>query len=173
VVRRPVALTIAGSDPSGGAGIQADLKTFAAHGVYGSSVITLLTVQSTRGVRRVQMVDAEFVAEQLESVLEDLPVAAIKTGAVGDERVVRAVAAVLKTKALPLVVDPVMVAKSGDALLEPGAVAALREELLPLATLSTPNAPEAERLYGLELGRLKTSADLLSLARAHPEPPFF
>lgn len=168
-MKRPVALTIAGSDPSGGAGIQADLKTFAAHGVYGSSVITLLTAQNTRGVRRVQMVDPDFVTEQLESVLEDLPVAALKTGALGDEKIIHAVAKVLRDKAIPLVIDPVMVAKSGDALLEPGAVAALREELLPLAMLCTPNAPEAAYLYGLEPGRLKVPEDLLALAQAHPE----
>jgi hydroxymethylpyrimidine/phosphomethylpyrimidine kinase len=168
-VRRPVVLTIAGSDPSGGAGIQADLKTFAAHGVYGSSVLTLLTVQNTRGVRRVQLLDPDFVVEQLESVLDDLPVAAVKTGALGDEKIIRAVAATLETKALPLVIDPVMVAKSGDALLAPGAVAALRDELLPLATLCTPNAPEAEHLYGLEPGQLKTPEDLLALAQTHPE----
>lgn len=168
-MKRPVALTIAGSDPSGGAGIQADLKTFAAHGVYGASVITLLTVQNTRGVRRVQLLDPEFVTEQLESVLDDLPVAALKTGALGNEEIIRAVAAVLRRRVLPLVVDPVMVAKSGDALLEPEAVTALREELLPLATLCTPNAPEAEYLYGLEPGQLKTPEDLLALAQAHPE----
>lgn len=170
-MKRPVALTVAGSDPSGGAGIQADLKTFVAHGVYGSSVITLLTVQNTCGVRSVQMVDPDFVTEQLGSVLDDLPVAALKTGALGDEKIIRAVAKVLKTRALPLVVDPVMVAKSGDALLTPGAVTALREELLPLATLCTPNAPEAEYLYGLEPGQLKTPEDLLALAQAHPEHP--
>jgi hydroxymethylpyrimidine/phosphomethylpyrimidine kinase len=168
-LKRPVALTIAGSDPSGGAGIQADLKTFAAHGVYGASVLTLLTVQNTRGVRRVQMIDPEFVTEQLESVLEDLPVVALKTGALGDEKIIRAVAAVLRPKALPLVVDPVMVAKSGDALLAPGAIAALRDELLPLATLCTPNAPEAEGLYGLKPGQLKTPDDLLALAQTYHE----
>jgi len=169
VLKRPVALTIAGSDPSGGAGIQADLKTFAAHGVYGSSVLTLLTVQNTRGVSRVQTVDSDFVVAQLESVLEDLPVEAVKTGALGDEKIIRAVAEVLRNKTLPLVIDPVMVAKSGDALLEPGAVAALREELLPLATLCTPNAPEAAYLFGWEPSRFKTPEDMLALAQHHPE----
>ncbi|CAN5615524.1 bifunctional hydroxymethylpyrimidine kinase/phosphomethylpyrimidine kinase [soil metagenome] len=177
---KPVALTIAGSDPSGGAGIQADLKTFAAHGVYGASVVTLLTVQNTRGVSQVQALEPDFVVAQLESVLEDLPVAAVKTGALGNERIIRAVAGVLKDhlkdygrqgRALPLVIDPVMVAKSGDALLEPEAVAALRDELMPLAALSTPNTREAELLYGLEPGRLKTPEDLRDLATRHPEHP--
>lgn len=172
-MRRPVALTIAGSDPSGGAGIQADLKTFAAHGVYGTSALTLLTVQNTHGVASVQTLDPGFVAAQLRSVLEDMPVAAIKTGALGNESIIRAVASVLTETKLPLVIDPVMIAKSGDALLEPGAIAALREQLLPLAILVTPNAREAEELLGLEPLSLRSSQDLRHLAEAHPDFPLF
>lgn len=146
-MKRPVVLTVAGSDPSGGAGIQADLKTFAAQGVYGAAVITLLSVQNTQGVRRVAVLDAELVAEQLSAVLEDLPVAAVKTGALGNADVVRAVADTLAPYALPVVVDPVMFAKSGDTLLAAGAVVALKSELLPRAALVTPNLPEAEALF--------------------------
>ncbi|WP_272975917.1 bifunctional hydroxymethylpyrimidine kinase/phosphomethylpyrimidine kinase [Deinococcus geothermalis] len=144
----PVALTIAGSDSGGGAGIQADLKTFEAHGVFGTSVLTVITAQNTRGVRAVQVLPPELVTAQLEAVLEDFPVAAVKTGALGDAAVVRAVADVLRGRDLPLVVDPVLLAKSGDPLLAPEAVRVLLEELFPLATLVTPNLPEARVLFG-------------------------
>lgn len=144
----PVALTIAGSDSGGGAGIQADLKTFEAHGIFGTSVLTVITAQNTRGVRAVQVLPPELVTAQLEAVLEDFPVAAVKTGALGDAAVVRAVADVLRGRDLPLVVDPVLLAKSGDPLLAPEAVRVLLEELLPLATLVTPNLPEARVLFG-------------------------
>lgn len=144
----PVALTIAGSDSGGGAGIQADLKTFEAHGVFGTSVLTVITAQNTRGVRAAQVLPPELVTAQLEAVLEDFPVAAVKTGALGDAAVVRAVADVLRGRDLPLVVDPVLLAKSGDPLLAPEAVRVLLEELLPLATLVTPNLPEARVLFG-------------------------
>lgn len=144
----PVALTIAGSDSGGGAGIQADLKTFEAHGIFGTSVLTVITAQNTRGVRAVQVLPPELVTAQLEAVLEDFPVAAVKTGALGSAAVVRAVADVLRGRDLPLVVDPVLLAKSGDPLLAPEAVRVLLEELLPLATLVTPNLPEARVLFG-------------------------
>lgn len=144
----PVALTIAGSDSGGGAGIQADLKTFEAHGIFGTSVLTVITAQNTRGVRAVQVLPPELVTAQLEAVLEDFPVAAVKTGALGDAAVVRAVADVLRGRDLPLVVDPVLLAKSGDPLLAPEAVRVLLEDLLPLATLVTPNLPEARVLFG-------------------------
>ena len=143
----PVALTIAGSDPSGGAGIQADLKTFHQFGVYGEAVITLLTVQNTRRVSRVAIMDPALVREQIEAVLEDIPPGAIKTGALGDARVIGVVAAF--TFAVPLVVDPVMISKHGTALIASEAVEALRTELLPRATLVTPNIAEAEALTGL------------------------
>ncbi|MEW6421415.1 MAG: bifunctional hydroxymethylpyrimidine kinase/phosphomethylpyrimidine kinase [Deinococcota bacterium] len=147
----PVALTIAGSDSGGGAGIQADLKTFEAHGVFGTSVLTVITAQNTRGVRAAQVLPPELVTAQLEAVLEDFPVAAVKTGALGNAAVVRAVADVLRGRDLPLVVDPVLLAKSGNPLLAPEAVRVVLEELFPLATLITPNLPEAERLFGPEL----------------------
>ena len=143
----PVALTIAGSDPSGGAGIQADLKTFHQFGVYGEAVITLLTVQNTRRVSRVAIMDPALVREQIEAVLEDIPPGAIKTGALGNARVIEVVAAF--AFAVPLVVDPVMISKHGTALIASEAVEALRTELLPRATLVTPNIAEAEALTGL------------------------
>ncbi|WP_221090007.1 bifunctional hydroxymethylpyrimidine kinase/phosphomethylpyrimidine kinase [Deinococcus aquaedulcis] len=138
----PVALSIAGSDSGGGAGIQADLKTFEAHGVYGTSVLTLITAQNTCGVHGAWPLPPEQVSAQLEAVLADFPVAAVKTGALGNAAIIQAVAGVLRPRALPLVVDPVMLAKSGDALLAPDALDALLRDLLPLATLVTPNAPE-------------------------------
>jgi hydroxymethylpyrimidine/phosphomethylpyrimidine kinase len=145
----PIALTIAGSDSSGGAGIQADLKTFSALGVYGASVITALTAQNTRGVHGVHPVPAPFVAAQLDAVLDDLAVSGIKTGMLANAGIILAVVERLKgVRHVTLVVDPVMVATSGDALLEPNAVDAMRQQLLPLATLITPNRPEAARLLG-------------------------
>ena len=141
------ALTIAGSDPSGGAGIQGDLKTFHAQGVYGMAVLTALTVQNTRGVTGVHDVPAEFVAAQLRAVLEDMPVGAAKTGMVSVTATIEAIADVLARQRVPhLVVDPVMVSTSGDALLHDDAVSAMVERLFPLATVITPNIPEAERL---------------------------
>lgn len=140
---RPVALTIAGSDPSGGAGIQADLKTFHQFGVYGEAVITLVTVQNTTRVSRVEILPEDLVLEQIAAVIEDLPPAAAKTGALGSPEMVRAVARVAASFRFPLVVDPVMVSKHG-APLGGGAW----EELLPHAALVTPNLPEAEALTG-------------------------
>ncbi len=149
MITGPVALTIAGSDPSGGAGIQADLRTFAAFGVHGASVLTALTAQDTRGVRAIAEVAPAFVAQQLDAVLDDLEVRAAKTGMLHRAPVIDAVVALLRARPLPhLVVDPVMVATSGDPLLEPEGIAALRARLLPLATLVTPNLHEAEVLTG-------------------------
>src|SRR5262245_3185378 len=148
---RPVALTIAGSDPGGGAGIQADLKTFHRFGVYGEAVITLLTVQNTVRVSRVEVMSPELVEQQIETVLEDLPPMAAKTGALGSAEVVRAVARAAERFAFPLVVDPVMISKHGHSLLPEDAVAAVREELLPRAALVTPNVPEAEALSGVAI----------------------
>jgi hydroxymethylpyrimidine/phosphomethylpyrimidine kinase len=149
--RTAIALTIAGSDSSGGAGIQADLKTFSAFGVYGASVITALTAQNTRGVQGIETVSAAFVAEQLRSVLSDLDVGAIKTGMLANAEIVVTVAQALRAVTpRPLVVDPVMVATSGDVLLALEAVQAVREALLPLATVITPNLPEAAILLGTE-----------------------
>jgi hydroxymethylpyrimidine/phosphomethylpyrimidine kinase len=147
--RTPIALTIAGSDSSGGAGIQADLKTFSAFGVYGASAITALTAQNTRGVAAVEPVAAGFVVAQIDAVLGDLEVGAIKTGMLADAEIVAAVAGRLSaTAGLPLVVDPVMVATSGDVLLADDAIEAVKRQLIPLARLITPNLPEAARLLG-------------------------
>jgi hydroxymethylpyrimidine/phosphomethylpyrimidine kinase len=141
------ALTIAGSDSGGGAGIQADLKTFAAHGVYGTSAITALTAQNTLGVTGVHTVPAEFVTAQIEAVAADLGCDAVKTGMLATAAIVEAVAAAIEALDLPnLVVDPVMVAKGGDRLLADDAVHAMRTVLLRLARIVTPNMPEAEAL---------------------------
>jgi hydroxymethylpyrimidine/phosphomethylpyrimidine kinase len=143
---RPVALSIAGSDPSGGAGIQADLKTFHQFGVYGEAVITLLTVQNTMRVSRVIVMPPAMVLEQLAAVLEDIPPAAAKTGALGSEAMVEAVADAAARFDFPLIVDPVMISKHGSPLLPESAAATLRRKLVPLAALVTPNIPEAEAL---------------------------
>lgn len=143
----PIALTIAGSDSSGGAGIQADLKTFAALGVYGASVITALTAQNTRGVAGIHAVPADFVAAQIDAVFSDLDVGAVKIGMVAQATTIDAIAAALSRWAPRYVVlDPVMVATSGDRLLAAEAVEALRKKLMPLASLITPNLPEAAAL---------------------------
>lgn len=147
----PVALTIAGSDPSGGAGIQADLKTFHQFGAYGEAVITLLTVQNTRRAGRVEVLPAGLVMEQLEAVLEDIPPAAAKTGALGAAEIVSAVARAAASFRFPLVVDPVLIGKQGQQLLESKAMDVLRGELLPRAALIMPNVPEAEALTGVTI----------------------
>jgi hydroxymethylpyrimidine/phosphomethylpyrimidine kinase len=160
----PVALTIAGSDSGGGAGIQADLKAFAALGVFGTSAITALTAQNTQGVRGVHPVPPEFVVAQVNAVLEDLPVAATKTGMLATADIVRAVAELAAAGRLPrLVVDPVMVASSGDRLLEPAAERLYVDALLPYAMLTTPNLWEAEVLLGRSI---RTLADQHAAARA-------
>ncbi|NLT65655.1 MAG: bifunctional hydroxymethylpyrimidine kinase/phosphomethylpyrimidine kinase [Acidobacteria bacterium] len=147
----PVALTIAGSDPSGGAGIQADLKTFHQRGVYGTGVITLLTVQNTRRVSAVRVIDRELVAAQLDAVLEDIPPAAAKTGALGDQEIVRLIADKAQEFSFPLVVDPVMISKHGQTLMTERARIALAEFLLPRAFLVTPNLAEAGELAGMRV----------------------
>lgn len=145
----PNVLSIAGSDPSGGAGIQADLKTFSALGVYGASVITALTAQNTLGVQRVHDVPADFVAAEIDSVFSDLAVAAVKIGMVSRPAVIAALAdGLARYQAGPVILDPVMVATSGDRLIDAEAVAILRERLFPLALLITPNLPEAAALLG-------------------------
>jgi hydroxymethylpyrimidine/phosphomethylpyrimidine kinase len=164
-----VALTIAGSDPSGGAGIQADLKTFAALGGYGCAVLTGLTAQSTVGVTRVLPVPADMVTAQLETLFADVAVDAVKIGMTTDAATSRAIAAVLRqgmsSARRPVVVlDPVMVATSGDRLLAAEAEAVLREELMPLADLVTPNLPEAAALLGTEPAR--DGAEAADQARA-------
>ena len=144
----PIALTIAGSDSGGGAGIQADLKTFSALGVYGASVITALTAQNTRAVTQVEPASVAMIAAQMAAVFDDLAVRAVKLGMLGDAGAIGAVAQGLEARALPVVVDPVMVAKSGDRLLPHSALTALRALILPRATLLTPNLPEAADLLG-------------------------
>jgi hydroxymethylpyrimidine/phosphomethylpyrimidine kinase len=144
-----IALTIAGSDSGGGAGIQADLKTFHRFGLFGTSVITAITAQNTLGVAGWTAVPIDMIRGQLDAVATDLRPAAVKTGMLADARVVAAVAEGIRAHALaPYVLDPVMVATSGDPLLEPDAVAAVRAQLLPLATLVTPNLDEAAILLG-------------------------
>ncbi|MEL6059313.1 MULTISPECIES: bifunctional hydroxymethylpyrimidine kinase/phosphomethylpyrimidine kinase [unclassified Methylobacterium] len=146
----PIAVTIAGSDSGGGAGIQADLKTFSALGVYGASVITALTAQNTRGVQGIHDVPADFVARQMDSVFSDLAVTAVKIGMLSRSEVIAAVADGLARHAdrIPVVLDPVMVATSGDRLIADDAVATLRDRLLARADLITPNLPEAAVLLG-------------------------
>ncbi len=159
----PRALTIAGSDSGGGAGIQADLKTFAALGVFGMSALTALTAQNTVGVRAVLEVAPEFVSAQIRAVVEDIGVDAVKTGMLASSAIIRQVARDVRELGLTtLVVDPVMVAKSGDPLLRPDAVSALVEELLPLALVVTPNLHEAEVLAGFPV---KDPADMERAAR--------
>jgi hydroxymethylpyrimidine/phosphomethylpyrimidine kinase len=146
-VTTPVALTIAGSDSSGGAGIQADLKTFAALGVYGASAITALTAQNTKGVTGIHLVPPEFVTAQIDAVFADLDIAAVKIGMVAQLATIEAIAATLaRFSPAHVVLDPVMVATSGDRLLSAGAVEALRTKLVPRAAILTPNLPEAAAL---------------------------
>lgn len=142
-------LSIAGSDPSGGAGIQADLKAFSARGCYGMAAITALTAQNTQGVSAVVPLDPEFVGEQIRMVFADVHVDAVKIGMIANAGIAGAVAEALKPhRGIPVVLDPVMIAKGGASLLDPDAVEALKTELLPLATLLTPNLPEAAALLG-------------------------
>lgn len=149
------ALTIAGSDPSGGAGIQADLKTFSALKVYGMAVVAALTAQNTLGVRAVMEIPAEFVGSQLDAILTDIPPTAIKTGMLGSAAVVEVVAKQLRGQGIAhIVVDPVMISSSGTSLLQPEAIEVLKRQLLPLAEVVTPNLAEASRLAGLEVQSL-------------------
>jgi len=154
------AMTIAGSDSGGGAGIQADLKTFAAHGVYGTSAITALTAQNTLGVNAVHVVPAEFVTAQIEAVAADIGCDAVKTGMLANAAIVEAVAAAIEELELPhLVVDPVMVAKGGDRLLAEDAVHAVKTVLIRLARVVTPNVPEAEVLAGIEVRSIRDARE--------------
>jgi len=149
-----IAVTIAGSDSSGGAGIQADLKTFAALGVYGASVIAALTAQNTRGVTAIHDVPSDFIAAQIDAVFSDLDVSAVKIGMLSQAAAIKAVAEGLKRhRAKNIVLDPVMIATSGDRLLATAAVEALRSELIPRALVVTPNLPEAAALTGASLAR--------------------
>lgn len=146
-----MALTMAGSDPSGGAGIQADLKTFHQFGVYGEAVLTLVTVQNTRLVSRVEVLDADLVVQQIRAVITDIPPDAAKTGALGSLEIVEAVAELAQSFSFPLIVDPVMISKHGARLMSPAAEQALKNKLLPRTYLVTPNIPEAEALTGIAI----------------------
>ncbi|WP_134725920.1 bifunctional hydroxymethylpyrimidine kinase/phosphomethylpyrimidine kinase [Paracoccus luteus] len=159
-----IALTIAGSDSGGGAGIQADLKTFSALGVYGASVLTAVTAQNTRRVAAVEGVSAGLIRAQIDAVLGDLDVGAVKIGMLGTQAATAAVAEGLAGRALPLVLDPVMIAKSGDALIDAAALGALRDLLIPRATVLTPNLPEAARL--LDAPEAGTEAERLAQGHA-------
>ena len=155
-----VALTIAGSDSGGGAGIQADLRTFAAHGVHGASAITAVTAQNTVAVVDTVALEPRMVTAQIEAVASDIPVAAVKTGMLANRAIVEAVAEAIARRRLPhLVVDPVMVAKSGDRLLDAAAEGAYAERLLPLAEVVTPNLAEAEALLGRRVRSLEEMAE--------------
>jgi hydroxymethylpyrimidine/phosphomethylpyrimidine kinase len=165
----PIALTIAGSDPSGGAGIQADLKTFHQLGVYGTSAITLITIQNTTRVSFVQTLDPELVAGQIDAIVEDLPPLAAKTGALGTSAIIEAVASRWCRLNRPLVVDPVMISKHGAPLIDATARAALRELLIPQAALVTPNLHEAAELAGFSVKNPEQMKDAaLTIARFGP-----
>ncbi|MDF2571380.1 MAG: thiD [Sporomusa sp.] len=156
-------LTIAGSDSSGGAGIQADLKTFAAHGVFGMSVITAVTAQNTQGVFAVQDITPEVIAKQLDAIFDDIEVAAVKIGMVSQVETIKTIAVKLREYGVSnIVADPVMVSKSGYHLLNPAAEVTLIQELLPLAAIVTPNIPEAEVITGRTI---TTLADMEEAAR--------
>jgi hydroxymethylpyrimidine/phosphomethylpyrimidine kinase len=156
----PIALTIAGSDSSAGAGIQADLKTFAAFGVYGASVITALTAQNTKGVAGIHQVPADFVTAQIDAVFGDLDVKAVKIGMVSQRAVIEAIVAGLaRWSPKHIVLDPVMVATSGDRLLAPEAIEALRTKLIPRASLITPNLPEAAALLDQPVASSQTDIE--------------
>lgn len=159
-----IALTIAGSDSGGCAGIQADLKTFSALGVFGASVITAITAQNTQGVTGVLAIPTEMVMAQLDAVICDLAVDAIKIGMLGDPRLIEALAERLACVSIPIVLDTVMVASSGDRLVPDAAIEAIRERLLPMATVITPNIPEAAALLGAMPAR--GTAELADQARA-------
>lgn len=159
-----VALTIAGSDPSGGAGLQADLKTFAAHGVYGVSAVTAITVQTTEGVLESVALSGDRVSAQIEALAGDFSIAAVKLGLLASDAVVEAVAAAIASLDLPhVIVDPIVVASSGQRLLDADGVLTLRNELLPHAFVVTPNVPEAELLTGMPV---RTRADMARAAEA-------
>ena len=164
---RPKALTIAGSDSGGGAGIQADLKTFAAFGVYGTTVITAVTAQNTLGVSAIQEIDLSVIAGQIDAVMSDIGADAVKTGMLSSAEIIETVASGIRRHGIKnLVVDPVMVAASGDRLLREDAIGELKSALLPLALVVTPNIPEAEVLVG---GSLSGTDEIRDAARAIAE----
>lgn len=157
-----VALSIAGTDPTGGAGIKADLKSFQARSVYGMAVVTSVVAQNTKGVQLIRHLDQEILEEQLKSVFQDIVPDAIKTGMLAQVETIELVASYLAEQKCPYVLDPVMVATSGDRLIEEDAIQALKTKLLPLATIITPNLPEAEVLVGRTL---KSENDIMNAGR--------
>lgn len=160
----PIALTIAGSDSGGGAGIQADLRTFAAFGVHGLSAITALTAQNTRGVRAIQMARPAMLRAQIEAVFDDFGIGAVKSGMLGTPTLVRTIAEVLRAQPqVRYVLDPVLIATTGAALARGGVTQAILRHLLPLATVVTPNVPEAEQLLGC---RIRDAGELADAAHA-------
>src|SRR5260370_33515799 len=170
-MNQPAVLKIAGSDSSGGEGIQVDLKAFGAFGVYGASVLTALTAQNTCGVTAIADIDPAFIAAQIDAVAEDLPIAAAKTGMLSHSAVIEVVADRLRAHPVPfLVVDPVMVAASGDALLKPEAIASLRDLMIPLATIGTPNIYEAEILTGIKVTGVDAMRDAARALGANGPP---
>ena len=153
-------MTIAGSDSGGGAGIQADLKTFAAFGVYGTSVITAITAQNTQRVTQIMELPPALIAAQIDAVIQDIGTSALKTGMLANAEIIAVVAEKIREHRLPnLVLDPVMVAKGGDLLLRKDAIETLRSRLIPLATVVTPNLPEAEELTGISVTRMRNIKD--------------
>jgi hydroxymethylpyrimidine/phosphomethylpyrimidine kinase len=168
IAKWPVALAIAGSDSGGGAGVQADLKTFAALHVHGTSVVTCLTAQNPRRVLAVEPCSPNMVRQQIEAVFEELRPAAVKTGMLFSAEIIRTVASCFKgKKGVPLVVDPVMISTSGAVLLKPSALKALREQLLPLATLATPNLDETEILTGRKIDSVEDMRRAARELQAH------
>ena len=160
MTRPPTAMTVAGSDSGGGAGIQADLKTFAALGVYGTSALTAITAQNTQGVTAIHEVPTDLIAAQIQAVISDIEIDAVKTGMLSSSAIIETVAGELRRHGVTqLVVDPVMVAKGGDRLLREDAVDALRNLLLPLAAVVTPNIPEAEELTGVQVRTLEDARE--------------
>lgn len=155
----PNILSIAGSDPSGGAGIQGDLKAISANGGYGMAAITALTAQNTQGVRAVTLTEPEMVAAQIAAIRDDIRIDAVKIGMLGGASIIESVAEALSGLAAPVVLDPVMVAKGGDRLLAADAVTALRDRLLPLASVITPNLPEAADLLGTDMVTARTGME--------------
>lgn len=160
----PTVLTIAGSDSGGGAGLQADLKTVSALGCYGASVVTAVTAQNTRAVTAVHPLPPDLIAAQIRAVLDDIAVHAVKIGMVGSPEATRAVADALRGCAVPIVLDPVMIAKSGDVLAGDASIAALVRDLLPLAHVLTPNLPEAARLLGDQPAETEAAALVQGMA---------
>ena len=160
----PNVLSIAGSDPSGGAGIQADIKAISANGAFALAALTALTAQNTQGVSGIHLVPPAFVQSQIETIFEDIHVDAIKIGMIANAAIAQAVATSLSGRDVPIILDPVMIAKGGAALLQPDAIAVLRDALLPMAAIVTPNLPEAAYLLGADLATSR--AEMETQARA-------